>query len=197
MGEDAEQLPDNAIGFPLRTAFLPGMTSSMANSRRRLSELSDAASLNPRDMWIRYYLCIAKYRMAQAKHSEMMGLANMMIDLKGVIEWYPEMADAYDLLAVARNSGGTPSTALQTEREAIVLSPRNEEYIYHLSEIYIASKKWDAANALLARLKASSDPNRCASNRVGRTSRQRAQVRDSSRGRRLCQTQVRSPEVAF
>jgi hypothetical protein len=96
--------------------------------------------------------------MAQAKHSELMGLANMMIDLKAVIEWYPEMAGAYDLLAVARNAGGTPSTALQTEREAIGLSPRDEEYIYHLAEIYIAAKKWEPANALLARLKTSSDP---------------------------------------
>src|SRR5437764_14166534 len=67
------------------------------------------------------------------------------------------MAVAYDHMAFARNIGGTPSTALQTEREAMGLSPRNEEYIYHLAEIYIASKKWDAANALLARLKTSRD----------------------------------------
>jgi hypothetical protein len=158
MGEDAEQLPDNAIGIPVAHRILAWDHVEHGEFQEAFSELSDASSLDPRDMWIRYYLCIAKYRMAQAKHSEMMGLANMMIDLKGVIEWYPEMAGAYDLLAFARNIGGTPSTALQTEREAMGLSPRNEEYIYHLAEIYIASKKWDAANALLARLKTSSDP---------------------------------------
>ena len=158
IGEDPEQLPDNAIGVPLAHRILAWDHIEHGEFQEAFSELSDAASLDPRDMWIRYYLCIAKYRMAQAKHSEMMGLANMMIDLKGVIEWYPEMAGAYDLLAFARNTGGTPSTALQTEREAIGLSPRNEEYIYHLTEIYIASKKWDAANALLTRLKSSSDP---------------------------------------
>ncbi len=158
MGQDAEQLPDNAIGVPVAHRILAWDHIEHNEFQEAFSELSDAASLNPRDMWIRYYLCIAKYRMAQAKHSEMMGLANMMIDLKGVIEWYPEMADAYDLLAFARNTGGTPSTALQTEREAIVLSPRNEEYTYHLAEIYVASKKWDAANGLLARLKTSSNP---------------------------------------
>jgi hypothetical protein len=158
MGEDAEQLPDNAIGVPVAHRILAWDHIEHGEFQEAFTELSDAASLNPRDMWIRYYLCIAKYRMAQAKHTEMMGLANMMIDLKGVIEWYPEMAGAYDLLAFARNTGGTPSTALQTEREAIGLSPRNEEYIFHLAEIYVASKKWDAANALLARLKSSSDP---------------------------------------
>ena len=40
--------------------------------------------------------------MAQAKKAEMMGLANMMIDLKGVLEWNPGMASAYDLLAVVQ-----------------------------------------------------------------------------------------------
>jgi hypothetical protein len=157
MGEDAEQLPDNAIGLPLAHRILAWDHIEHAEFQEAFSELGDAASLNPRDMWIRYYLCIAKYRMAQAKHAEMMGLANMMIDLKGIIEWYPEMAGAYDLLAFARNVGGTPSTAMQTERAAIGLSPRNEEYIYHLAEIYVASKKWEAANALLARMKTSSD----------------------------------------
>lgn len=158
MGEDAEQLPDNAIGLPLAHRILAWDHIEHGEFQEAFSELGDAASLNPRDMWIRYYLCIAKYRMAQAKHTEMMGLANMMIDLKSVLEWYPEMAGAYDLLAFARNTGGTPSTAMQTERAAIGLSPRNELYIYHLAEIYVASKKWDAANALLARLKTSSDP---------------------------------------
>ena len=124
MGEDAEQLPDNAIGVPVAHRILAWDHVEHGEFQEAFSELSDASSLDPRDMWIRYYLCIAKYRMAQAKHSEMMGLANMMIDLKGVIEWYPEMAGAYDLLAFARNIGGTPSTALQTEREAMGLNDR-------------------------------------------------------------------------
>lgn len=158
MGEDPEQLPDNAIGLPLSHRILAWDRIEHGEFQEAYSELGDAASLNPHDMWVRYYLCIAKYRMAQAKHAELMGLANMMIDLKSVLEWYPEMAGAYDLLAVARNVGGTPSAAMQSARAAIGLSPRNENYIYHLAEIYVASKKWDAANALLDRLKQSSDP---------------------------------------
>jgi hypothetical protein len=157
IGEDPEQLPTNAIGLPLAHRILAWDHIEHAEFQEAFLELGDAASLNPRDMWIRYYVSIAKYRMAQAKHTEMMGLANMMIDLKSVLEWYPEMAGAYDLLAVARNTGGGPAAAMQSERAAIGLSPRNEQYIYHLAEIYVASKKWDAANALLARLKASGD----------------------------------------
>jgi tetratricopeptide (TPR) repeat protein len=80
-----------------------------------------------------------------------------MIDLRSVLEWYPEMANAYDLLAVARNAGGSTPAALQSERAAIALSPRDELYKFHLAQIYVSSKKWDAAGALLERLKNSKD----------------------------------------
>ena len=117
-----------------------------------ITELGDAAALNQRDMWVRYYLSVLKYRMAQVKHTDIQGLANMMLDLKAVLEWYPELAAAYDLLAMARNEGGGPAAAMQSERAAMNLSPRDQRYVYHLAEIYIASKKWDAAQALLERL---------------------------------------------
>jgi len=74
-------------------------------------ELGNAAALNRGDMWIRYYLSVLKYRMAQAKHSDIQGLPNMMQDLRAVLEWYPEFADAYDLLASARREGGGPVAA--------------------------------------------------------------------------------------
>jgi hypothetical protein len=68
------------------------------------------------------------------------------------------MAAAYDLLAVARNEGGSTPAALLAERAAINLSPRNELYTFHLAQIYLASKKWEPAQLLLERLKASGDP---------------------------------------
>jgi tetratricopeptide (TPR) repeat protein len=117
--------------------------------------LGDAAALNQRDMWIRYYLSVLKYRMALAKNTELQGLSNMMQDLRAVIEWYPEFADAYDLLAIARTQGGGPVAALQAERAAMQLSPRNQQYLYHLALIYVSDKKWEAARSLLERLKAS------------------------------------------
>jgi hypothetical protein len=118
-------------------------------------ELSDAAALDQRDLWIRYYLCMLKYRIAQATHSDIHGLPNMMQDLRAVLDWRPEFAAAYDLMAMARMEGGGSLTAMQAERAAIQLSPRNQEYLYHLGEIYVASKKWDAAKALFDRLKTS------------------------------------------
>src|SRR5579872_284211 len=158
VGEDAGQLPTDAIGSPLAHRILAWDHIEHGQFQEAFSEMGDAASLNPQDMWVRYYLCIAKYRMAQATHTEMMGLANMMLDLRGVLEWYPQMSDAYDLLGVARNAGGSPTTAMQSERAAIGLSPRNERYQIHLAEIYISAKKWEAAGALLDHLKGSDNP---------------------------------------
>jgi hypothetical protein len=131
-----------------------------------LPELSDAAILNPRDLWIRYYLAVLKYRSAQAKHGDIQGLPNMMQDLKNVLDWYPEMADAYDLLAVARMEGGSSNAAMQSERAAIALNPRDQNYIFHFAEIYIADKKWEAAQTLLERLKASGNPQVAAKSRT-------------------------------
>jgi hypothetical protein len=121
-------------------------------------ELGNAAAINPRDMWIRYYLSLLKYRISQAKHTDILGLPNMLQDLRAVLEWYPEFADAYDLMAIARREGGGPVAAMQAERAAVQLSPRNQQYVYHLAEIYIDDKKWEAARTLLERLKSSSDP---------------------------------------
>ncbi len=158
VGEDADQLPSNSVGNPLAHRILAWDHVQHGEFDEAFAEIGDAVSLNRRDMWTHYYLAAAKYRMAQAKHTEISGLANMLLDLKAVLEWNPEMADAYDLLALARNAGGTTTAAMQAERAAISLSPRDERYVYHLAEIYVASKKWEAADALFQRLKTSNNP---------------------------------------
>jgi len=155
---DPDQLPSNTIGNPIAHRILAWDHIQHGEFADAASELRDAGALNPRDMWLRYYVSVLKYRSAQAAHADIQGLPNMMLDLRSVLEWYPELADAYDLLAVARNAGGGPAAALQAERAAIALSPRDERYVYHLAQIYVASKKWEAASVQLDRLKASDNP---------------------------------------
>jgi cytochrome c-type biogenesis protein CcmH/NrfG len=121
-------------------------------------ELSSAAALNPRDMWIRYYLSVLKYRIARSKHTDVLGQPTVIQDLRAVLEWYPEFADAYDLIAIMRRQGGSSTAAMQAERTAIQLGPRNQQYKLHLAEIYIFDKKWEAAVVLLQRLKADNNP---------------------------------------
>jgi tetratricopeptide (TPR) repeat protein len=120
-------------------------------------ELDKAAELNARDPWIWYYRSALKYQQAQATRQEMQGLANMMQDLRAVADWYPELADAYNMLGMARVEGGGINSALEAQRQAIALAPRNAEYQFNLGQIYVAGKKWDAAREVFTRLKTGPD----------------------------------------
>ena len=120
-------------------------------------ELGKATELNPRDSWIWYYRAALKYQKAQATRQEMSGLANMMQDLRAVTDWYPELADAYNMLGMARVEGGGINSALDAQRQAIALAPRNVEYQFNLGQIYVAGKKWDLAREVFTRLKAGPD----------------------------------------
>ncbi len=128
------------------------------NFEAAVEELGTAAELNQHDPWVRYYLSVLKYRIAQTNHQSIQGLANMMQDLRAVVDWYPEFAEAYNMLAMARVEGGGPTSALEAIRAAIQLSPRNEEYLYNLGLVYALGKKWDAARAIFEKLSAGTNP---------------------------------------
>jgi tetratricopeptide (TPR) repeat protein len=121
------------------------------------NELEKATDLNPRDPWIWYYRSVLKYRKAQATRQEMQGLANMMQDLRAVTDWYPDLADAYNMLGIARVEGGGINSALEAQRLAISLAPRNVEYQFNLGQIYVAGKKWELARQVFTRLKEGTD----------------------------------------
>lgn len=124
---------------------------------RTAEELDKATELNPRDPWIWYYRSVLKYRKAQATRQDMQGLANMMQDLRAVLDWYPELADAYNMLAMARVEGGGINSALEAQKQAVALAPRNAEYQFNLGQIYVAAKKWDQAREVFTRLKEGPD----------------------------------------
>ncbi|MGA9544704.1 MAG: hypothetical protein WBQ85_14110 [Candidatus Sulfotelmatobacter sp.] len=156
--EDSAALPVAVAGNEIAHRALAWDHLQHGEFEDAAEELGDAAALNRNDMWIRYYFSVLKYRMSQARYTDIPGLPNMMQDLRAVLEWYPEFADAYDLLASARREGGGPVAAMQAERAAIELSPRNQQYLYHMAQIYVSDKKWVAARALLELLKTSSNP---------------------------------------
>jgi len=121
-------------------------------------ELDAARKLDARDPWIKFYAALSKYQQALVTNSSFEGLSNMIQDLRAVIEWSPEFAEAYHLLALARLEGGGVNSALASIREAIRLSPRNQTYLLNLARIYMEGKKWDDATSLLDRLKQNADP---------------------------------------
>jgi len=61
------------------------------------------------------------------------------------------------MLGMARVEGGGINSALEAQRQAIALAPRNVEYQFNLGQIYVAGKKWDLAREVFTRLKAGPD----------------------------------------
>ena len=121
-------------------------------------ELARARELDSKDTWTHYYLALVKFRAARLSGKPIEGVSNMIQDLIFVVDKEPDMAEAHDMLAVARLQGGGVHAATDSIRVAIQLSPRNELYLLHLAQIDLAGKKWDEATPLLERLKGSSKP---------------------------------------
>jgi tetratricopeptide (TPR) repeat protein len=119
-----------------------------------IEELNKALQIDARDPWVRYELALQTYRTAQTD-THFPGLANMMQDLQIVLDWDPDFAEAYNMLAMGRLAGGGAHSALTAIKLAVQLSPRSERYLLNMANIDIALKQWDAATALLERLKSS------------------------------------------
>ena len=124
---------------------------------RAVEELSKAGELNPKDPWLHYYLALVRYHLAQTGQATG-GLPNMMQDLRQVLDWDPEFAQARAMLAMAQLEGGGVHAATDSMRVAVTLSPRNQTYLLNMAQIYMAGKSWEAATAVLERLKSSPDP---------------------------------------
>jgi tetratricopeptide (TPR) repeat protein len=124
---------------------------------RAVEELSKGAELNPKDPWLHYYSALVRRAAAQGGGQATEGLPNMMQDLRLVLDWDPEFATARGMLAMAQLEGGGVHAAMDSMRAAIQVSPRNQSYLLNMAQIYMAGKNWDAATALLDRLKNSPD----------------------------------------
>ncbi len=124
---------------------------------RAVEELSKGAELNPKDPWLHYYSALVRRAMTQGGGQATEGLPNMMQDLRLVLDWDFQFATARGMLAMAQLEGGGVHAAMDSMRAAIQISPRNQSYLLNMAQIYMAGKNWDAATALLDRLKSSPD----------------------------------------
>src|SRR5438445_634310 len=121
-------------------------------------ELDKATELDDHDPWLHYYKALVKYRQREAAGESFRGLANMIQDLRAVLDWDPDFAEAYNLLAMARLEGGGIRSAMEAMKTATQLSPRNQTYPLNMARVYMAAKQWDDAAALLENLKTSQNP---------------------------------------
>ena len=120
-----------------------------------VEEFQKAFELDLHDPWSHYYMARMKYRAAVDSGDPFQGLASMLLDLRTIIDWNADFAEAYNMLAIARSEGGGVNSAVDAMAIAVQLSPRNETYLLNMAVVDTAAKKWDAATTLLTRLKTS------------------------------------------
>src|SRR6185312_5529590 len=107
-------------------------------------ELNAAVQMNANDPWTRFGMALASYHSGETG-ARVQGLANMMESLHIVIDEYPDFAEAYNMLGWARLAGGGGNAAVESMKQAVQLSPRDEDYQLRLARAYLAAKKYGVA----------------------------------------------------
>ncbi|HSS95906.1 MAG TPA: hypothetical protein VLK33_02690, partial [Terriglobales bacterium] len=107
-----------------------------------VEEFGKAFALDLHDPWSHYYMARMKYRTAVESGDRIEGLASMLIDLRTVIDWNADFAEAYNMLGVARVDGGGVNSAVDAMKRAVELSPRNETYLLNMAVAQTAAKQW-------------------------------------------------------
>ncbi len=116
-----------------------------------------AVQSDSKDARVYYYSALLNREDALSRDPEK--LSSMKQDLQKSIALDPSFADSYALLAYAHMNSGEHEEAISCLKKALDLSPRNEQYAFNLSQIYVATGKGDDATAILQPLTHSSDPN--------------------------------------
>ena len=116
-----------------------------------------AAQLNSQDPRVHYYSAYLMRREAALSGNEA-NWPGMQAQLRQAIRLNPQFAEAYDLLAYVLLKDGEIDEALQNSKMAMRLSPRNERYQANFGQCLMAAGKWEDAEAVFQRLKASEDP---------------------------------------
>ena len=157
--EEVEKLsndPKAESSIQYRTQAWVAMQQSKADEAT--AGFQKAIELNINDPWAHYYFARMKYRAALSSGNTFPGLANMLVNLRTVLDWDADFAEAYNMLAMGRVEGGGTNSAVEVIRKAMELSPRNEMYLLNMGLVNMAAKNWDAATTMLEHLRASPDP---------------------------------------
>jgi tetratricopeptide (TPR) repeat protein len=117
---------------------------------------SRAAQLDSKDPRVHYYSALLMAR--QSGFGSQADLPAMTRELETSIGLDPTFADSYALLAFAESTSGDPGKAVNTMRKALSISPRNEEYVFNLANLYLANRQPDQAIALLQSLGVANNP---------------------------------------
>jgi Flp pilus assembly protein TadD len=84
--------------------------------------------------------------------------AEIKKELETSIALNPKLADAYSLLGYTEAISGEPEKGMATLKKAVELSPRNENYLFNLANMYMVNHKVDDAIVIFRNLAGSSNP---------------------------------------
>jgi tetratricopeptide (TPR) repeat protein len=131
-----------------------------------------ASQLDSKDPRVHYYSALLMVR--ESGFGSGADLPAISAELEASIGLDANFADSYALLAFAQ-SAGDPAKAIVTMRKALAISPRNENYVFNLANLYLANHQSDRAVALLQSLRVTDSPELAA--RVSATLAQAEQFR--------------------
>jgi tetratricopeptide (TPR) repeat protein len=115
-----------------------------------------ASRLDSKDPRVHYYSALLMVR--ESGFATSADLSGVTEEVQASIALDPNFADSYAVLALAQSTGGDPGKAIVTMRKALAISPRNENYIFNLANLYLADRQSDQAIAILQSLRTASDP---------------------------------------
>ena len=115
-----------------------------------------ASQLDSKDPRVHYYNALLMAR--QGGFGSGADIPATTRELEASIGLDPKFADSYALLAFAQSNSGDAVNAVVTMRKALAISPRNENYLFNLANIYLTNRQPDQAIAILQSLRVSDNP---------------------------------------
>jgi tetratricopeptide (TPR) repeat protein len=115
-----------------------------------------ASQLDSNDPRVHYYSALLMVR--ETGFGSDADLPGISRELETSISLDPNFADSYAVLALAQSTAGDSGKAIVTMRKALAISPRNENYVFNLANLYLANRQPDQAIPLLQVLRTANDP---------------------------------------
>lgn len=115
-----------------------------------------ASQLDSKDPRVHYYSALLMVR--EGGFGSGADLPSITAEVETSIGLDPNFADSYALLAFAQSTAGDAGKAIVTLRKALAISPRNENYIFNLANLYLANRQPEQAIALLQSLHVADNP---------------------------------------
>jgi Flp pilus assembly protein TadD len=115
-----------------------------------------AAQLDSKDPRVHYYSALLMTR--ENGFGPAADVPTITRELETAISLDPSFADSYALLAFAQSTSGDTAKAVVTMKKALAISPRNDNYVFNLANLYLANRQPDQAISLLQSLQVGDNP---------------------------------------